>query len=267
MMLHTELYEDDLEKHLNRGRQRAFWRSYLAARTQLNDELPSVDAVCGEQIRELNAWMSRLQRLPDGDFLYTHHGEELAMAMGRSWLGQRASNCQDQACRFFLKSYRHVAETELPIVTVSNEPSGGKVASWKSLLVPAIDGAGQLNIIALLRPVEREQAIMSGLLDIIDDPVLVLQMIRNGGQDVIDARILQLNAPAEQLLKIDDVRHLHVSDCAPQLLQEPMLPMIRKAYSESRKGKLNEPFVLGDQAFRAAIATPNADGAVVRLIR
>ncbi len=266
-MLHTEVYEDNVEAHVNRGRQHAFWHGYLAAKDQRNDALPTVDAVCGEQTRELDDWMSRLQELPDGDFLYTHHGKELATAMGRSWLGQRASHYKDQSCSFFLTCYKQVAKTKAPLVTVSNEPSGGSVASWKSLLVPAVDGAGQLNIIALLRPVQREHAVISGLLDIVDDPVLVFQMIRNSGQEVIDARITQLNTAAEKLLKIKNVRHLHVSDCAPQLLQEPMRSMVRKAYSEARKGWFNEPFVLGDEAFRAATATPNADGAVIRLLR
>ncbi|MEM6711995.1 MAG: hypothetical protein AAF590_06905 [Pseudomonadota bacterium] len=265
MGLHTEIYEQPFEKHIANSKQMAFWHRYREASQGSTQTIPKLDVLLADREPGQDTWSFRLLGLPDGDFIYTHHGEALRDTASHSHIGQRASGGTDRASRFFQQCFKQIAQDRRPLFTRSNDVTGNTVATWHSLIVPAEDDVGQLNIVGMQQPVDATIAMLRGALDVIDEPTLVLQLIRDGGQDVVDAQVKDLNPAALEMLGVTSTRHLYTSDFAPYLMDEPFFRGLQIAFTDGERSDLEAPITINGNSFAGFVATPNGDGVVMRL--
>lgn len=265
MPLHTRIIEIDLEKNIKSQRLRAFYWRYLAAQEDCEGGIPHISAISCDDFSKLEPWSLRLVALPNGDFLYTHYGHEIANSSGFSMIGRNVSTSSGKAFRFFLDCYRRVRDERRPLLTFSSALAGRSVASWHRLIVPALDDAGQINIVTVLQPVATQEAVIDALMQAIPDPVVIVRMVRDGGEHVIDANILDANTPAKKLLDRETLLHCNLSDVMPKLLDEPCRTCLATAYADAQTATIEDAITVAGESFTALTAYPIGDGAAIVL--
>ena len=267
MPLHTRVFDQDLEAQLPRGRVHTFFSRYETLRQESGTRPPQVSELCADRTMGLDAWSSRLLALPDGDFLYTHYGAEIESMVGFTMTGRRVSENRGLAFSFFRECYERVFNTQKPLLTFSSALATTAVASWRRLILPAIDDAEQVNLITVLEAIDMRDSLVGAMLQSIDDPVIVIRMIRGQNNDPTDAQLLRTNEAATALFKFRSLRHLQLSDCAPQLLEPPFCDTLKEAYSKGVRAELAHALTIEGETFQGLTACANGDGALVILRR
>lgn len=270
MPLHTRIIETNLERNMTSQRMRAFYWRYLAAQKDCSGGTPHISDISSDAFAGLEPWSLRLLALPDGDFLYTQYGQEISNSTGFSMVGRKVSSNSSKAFDFFLKCYRRVKDERRPLLTFNSALASRSVASWHRLLVPALDEAGQLNIVTILHPVCLQDSVINALMQAVSDPILILKMVRDDGEDAIDANIVNANTPAKDLLAggllgPSHLRHCNLTDVMPTLLDEPYRSCLAAAYAEGQTTTIEEPIAFAGQTFAAITASPVGDGAAILL--
>jgi DNA-directed RNA polymerase subunit N (RpoN/RPB10) len=151
--LYAQIFDSDLENHLGSGRTRALYSRYQRLLAEEPTELPHINAVCADDCLGLEDWSCRLMLLPDGDYLYTSYGRELAKLTGFTMLGSRISSGSGSAFGFFRQSYARAAASRRPLVTHSAAVFAAGIASWIRLVLPVRDDAGHLSLFTLSKPI------------------------------------------------------------------------------------------------------------------
>lgn len=265
MPLHTRIIETDLERNLSSPRMRAFYWRYLAAQKDCEGGIPRISDISTDAFAGLEPWSLRLLALADGDFLYTQYGHEISSATGFSMVGKRVSSGPGKAFGFFQSCYQRVRDERRPLMTFSSALASRSVASWNRLIVPALDDAGQLNIITVLQSVRMQDSVINALMQAIHDPILIVKMVRDGGEDVVDASIVDANTPARTLLDRDYLHHCNLTDVMPILLDEPYHACLAAAYADGKTTTIEERIDLAGSTFAGFTASPIGDGAAILL--
>ena len=267
MPLHTRVFDHDLETHLPRGRFHTFFSRYECLRRESEPRLPKISEICADRTMGLDQWSSRLLALPDGDFLYLHYGAEIEAMVGFTMVGRRVSENRGLAFSFFRECYERVIATHKPLLTFSSALATTKVASWRRLILPAIDDADQVNLVTVMEAIDMRDSLVSAMLQSLDDPVIVIRMIRDPDNAATDAQLLRANEPGRNLFNGKSIKHLHLSDCAPELLAPPFSDALREAYSNGTRMEVEHPLTIHDQTFPRLTACANGDGALIIMHR
>ncbi|MBV6656361.1 MAG: hypothetical protein KI785_01205 [Devosiaceae bacterium] len=269
MPIFAETFDDNLEARMEGNRIKALYRRYLSEQqlVELDGEgaLPSLSSIAADRYLGLEDWIIRMVALESGDYVYEAFGAEISGHSGLSMVGKRLSDCRGRPFEFFRTCYDRVLVDRKPLFAVSAAVLSPRVGRWGRLVLPVLDDAGRQHVISVLQPVSREAVTLEGLLEAVTEPAIVVQMVRSQGEDVIDARVTALNEPAKEVLGVQSLKHLHLSDIAPQLLNGPRLTAIKQAYAGGTRVECDNGFTLRNRWVSMFSATRAGDGAVLLL--
>ena len=151
----------------------------------------TVDAFSIDDFGTMSQWALLLDvETPDGPFRYLHYGSQIADHFGRDMTGETSDAFGGHISKFFSMLYREVVDRREWVLSEHEPPANVFVSSWERLIVPLVDGTGEVRRIAVANVAENE--LRAGL-DLLVDPVFVLDR---------DELILYANPAAKRYFRV-----------------------------------------------------------------
>lgn len=146
-------------------------------------------------------WVMILEPVGDGsDFKYLKYGSEIAAMFGRDMTEHCTSEIGGHVSEFFIALYTAVTIRKQSVLSVHEPPLGVFATVWRRLILPLMDEAGQVRMIAAVNVPDNE--LRAGL-EALPDPALVTQS---------DGLLMYANSSARRLFGDLAVPRVHISE-------------------------------------------------------
>lgn len=201
-----------------------------------NAALPTADRFSLNHLFAYRDDLVQVDPNQNGELTYTHFGKRVAALSGIDLTGRKVNQIGGDVGAFFHRCYEQAAELQGPVYTIHRSVFSLQVNLWEKLILPFRRRDGQTAFLALNKPREYNDTLLSSILEASPEGMIALRPILDSKGQMLDATIGSANRRAAEITgwQVDRMRDASLSQIFPVAeIWERATRMLKTRVSES----------------------------------